>query len=185
MRSALRPPPLLALLVLLGGCAAQGPFPSLAPRAVERELAGGNQPLPPCLPGAGPTAPVASPAPPVPIERDPALRARIEQLMATAREGDAAFDSAMRDAEPLVSAAGAPGSESWISAQIAVSAAESARTPTTTALADLSALSLRQTAEPANPEDERAVETAVGEAQALADRQTARLEALKRTLSDL
>ena len=187
MRSALRPLPLplLAFSVLIAGCAAQGPFPSLAPRAVERDMAGGHQPLPPCLAGAGPAAPIASPEAPVPAPRDPAVGARIEPLLAAARDGDAAFVEAVDAAEPLVAAAGASGSESWISAQLAVSAAESARTPTTTALADLTALSLAQTAQGANPEDERAVEAAVAQVQALADRQTARLDALKRGLSAL
>ena len=131
---------------------------------------------------------MAEPAPtppPVPATADPALMARIAQLRAAAREGDRAFDDAMTEASEAVSGAGEAGSESWIAAQIAVSEAEMARTPTSTAIAELTALALEETAEPANPIDQRAIEAASEEIRTLAERQTESLETLKASLNDL
>lgn len=184
MRASVRPLSLIASTALIAGCATQGPFPSLAPRAVERALSGGDAPLPPCLDGAEAVEPAAA-SPPVPTVADSALMARIDQLLAAARDGDGAFGKAIAAANEAASGAGDPGSESWIAAHIALSEAEMARTPTVTALAELTALALEETAEPANPLDQRAVERATEEVRSLADRQTERLEGLKASLSDL
>lgn len=174
----------IAAAALVAGCAAQGPFPSLAPRAVERELSGA--PLPPCIEGAEAAEAAATSAPvPAPTVADPALVARIDQLLAAARQGDSAFGEALAAADTAASRAGDSGSESWIAAQIALSEAEMARTPTATALAELTALALEERAGPANPLDRQAIERATEEVRSLADRQTERLEALKASLSDL
>ena len=178
-----RLPLLAAIAALAAGCAAQGPFPSLAPRAVEYEFSG--EPLPPCLAGADPTR--AAPAPPAAVElaRDAALPARIARLKAQAAEGDRAFEAALDAAGAAVAAAGAAGSDGWIEAHLAISRAETARAPTTDALADLTALALEESLRPAHPLDRQAAEAAVAEMRALADSQAARIEALKASLSDL
>jgi hypothetical protein len=187
MISVLRSLPLIAASVLVAGCAAQGPFPSLAPRAVERDLAGEDEPLPPCIPGAEAEAEetAATPMAPAQTEADPVLLARIEQLKSEAREGDSAFEQALPKAAAAVEGAGAAGTEAWVAAQVAVSEAEVARTPTATALAELNALALEEATEPANPLDQRAIEEATAEVRTLADRQSSRLDELKASLSDL
>ena len=94
-----------------------------------------------------------SPAPPkqidprVPVERPvndrpttPALAARLAELVAQARAGQAAFEPAAAAAEQLAASAGAPQSEGWTLAQEALSAAISAREPTARALGDIDAL---------------------------------------------
>ena len=184
MRVFARLLPTIAAAALVAGCAAQGPFPSLAPRAVEQELSGA--PLPPCIEGgqAAEPAPATEPVP-APTVADPALVARIDQLLAAARQGDSAFIEAIAAADRAIAKAGDAGSETWIAAQIAVSEAEMARTPTATALAELTALALEETAERDNPLDQQAVDQATEEVRSLADRQTGRLEALKASLSDL
>ena len=184
MGPLLRLLPALAMLSLLGACAAQGSFPSLAPRAVERDLAGSNQPVPPCLADAETAEP--APAPPsAPAAADPVLMSRLDQLRTSARAGDQAFETTMAKAGTAVAGAGDAGSESWIAAQVAVSEAEMARTPTVTALAELTSLALEETTQPANPLDQQAIEAAAAETQALAERQAERLEGLKASLSDL
>lgn len=184
MRAVIRPLPLTAISALVGGCTAQGSFPSLAPRAVERDFAGTDQPVPPCLSGAEAREPVPE-ATPTPTGVDPVLAARIEQIRTAAREGDRAFEEAMAEASAAVSTAGAPGTDSWIAAQVAVSEAEMARTPTATAVAELTNLALEESNQPPNPLDQQAIEDAAAEAQGLANRQAERLEVLKASLSEL
>lgn len=153
---------------LLLSCAAKGPFPSLAPRAVEAELAG-----------------EAEPAPPAPPPSDPSVATRIAALTAEARKGDAAFEPALAAARDAVAKAGAAQSEGWVEAERALSRAEAARAGTTTALADLAALSLAEAGRAANPADREAIEAAIAEVQAITDRQTERLDGLKASLSAL
>ena len=167
-------PFLLLAAPLAAGCASQVGFPSLAERPIERALAG--RPTPPCLAGADPaqlpprTVPVAAPS-------DPALPARLEQLLAGARSGASAFTAARTATERAVAAAGAPGSDSWAAAQTSLSRLEAARTPTTRALSELDALLLAR-ADSANADDLSAIGVAVSAAQALADEQTQTLSAL-------
>ncbi len=71
---------------------------------------------------------------------DAGLAAHLAALVDQAQSGDAAFNDAAAIAERLASAAGAPQSESWIAAQQALSAAQSARGPTTRALGDIDGL---------------------------------------------
>ena len=118
--------PLLLSPALLAACAPSGSFPSLAPRAAERAVA----------PPPGDQA-AADPAPPA---VDPALTARLDQLVATARQGQQAFGAALVSAEGAIARAGAPRSESWIEAQLALSRLEAARSPSVTAQGDLDAL---------------------------------------------
>ena len=109
----------LALSLLAGGCMAEGPFPSLAQRDVERQPLGEPVRVMPLVPD------------------DPALRGRIGELVAQARQGDQAFEAAFGPAEAAARSAGQVRSDSWVAAQEEVSRAEAARTGTTRARADL------------------------------------------------
>jgi hypothetical protein len=157
--------PLLAF-PLTGCTAAQGPFPSLAPRPIERELAQ-ERPV--------------QPAPEVPD--DAALAQRIAALTGEARQGDAAFQTALAEAQRAAGGAGAAGSEGWIAAQMGITRAEAARAPTVRALADLDRLGIEKARQPTSMRDREALTAAVAEVQAMADRQHQRLDALRTSLS--
>ena len=114
----------VALILLASACARPASLaPSLTPRAAEA--------IDPRVPI--PSEPVVGPV-------DPALRARLDALVAAAGSGQQAFEPTIRTAEQLAAAAGPSGSESWIAAQQALSVAVSAREGTARALADVDAL---------------------------------------------
>ncbi|HEU0135480.1 MAG TPA: hypothetical protein VFR28_11715, partial [Allosphingosinicella sp.] len=122
---------LLAMLMPVAaaaGCAAPGPYPSLAPRPAEKAYAED-----------------AEERKPTPQPDDPALASEIDGLLAAARAGGAEFDSAFPAAQSAAVRSGAAGSDSWIEAQQALSRLESARARTTAALADLDRLSVERT----------------------------------------
>lgn len=115
---------LVALTILgpLSACSTTpgGPYPSLAPRPQE----------------------AIDPRVPIPNEvridpADPNLKAHLAALVDQAESGEQAFRTAVARAEQLASAAGARQTESWVSAQQALSVAQEARGPTTHALADI------------------------------------------------
>ena len=174
--------PILAAPALLGACAAQGDFPSLAPRAVERQQSGA--PIPPCLEdgkGAQP-APVAAPAP-APAD-DPALAARIADLIARARRGQTEFARILPQARASARRAGAAGSESWIAAQQDVSRLQAARAATVDAVAELDALSVARSLDAATGfADRDRVVAAAEEVRALAAAQQADLDSIAGGLS--
>ena len=119
-------PFLPALLVPLAAAACSTPRtnpPSLAPRASE---------------AIDPRLPVERPL--VVAAVTPGLRGRLAELVAQARSGDAAFETALGAAQRAAAAAGPARSESWIAAQMALSALEAARAPTARALSDVDAL---------------------------------------------
>lgn len=155
-----------AALLLAGGCAPEGEFPSLALRPIEAE-----DPL---------EEPVRTP--PV-VDADPALRARAAELLTEARRGDAQFDTAYRPAAAAARRAGAPGSETWIEAEQALSRAEAARAPTTSALAELDRLATERAALPTNEQDFAAIVAALDEAGRLALGQQQRYDALRAAVS--
>ena len=114
----------MLMLGALGACAApKGSYPSLEPRAAEA--------IDPRVPL--PSEVIVGPA-------DANLSAHLAALIDQAQAGDSAFQSAATNAERLAGAAGAMQSESWISAQQALSVAQAARGPTTRALGDIDAL---------------------------------------------
>ena len=164
MRAA--PPLALLLAALCTACAAPGPYPSLEPREVERRYADGDpEPVP------------------TPVADDAAIAVRIAGLVAQARAGDAAFEEALAVASPLVARAGAPGSDSWVAAQQAVSRAERARAPTVQALADLDAYAIAQAAAKAlSQSDLERLSSATAALQAMADRQQDALARLQASL---
>ena len=167
--------------ILVSGCAGQGEFPSLAPRAVERELSGAA--VPPCA--TDPQQPaLAAPPPPAPLPDDPRLRARITELAARARSGEREFNAALPAARAKVAQAGQAGSDPWIDAQIAVSRLEAARSATSTALAELDALATARAQDPnTNAADRERVVEAAEDVRRLAADQRSALEDLQRRLS--
>ena len=156
------------LALLLSGCAVpQSGEPSLAPRAAEA--------IDPRVPI--PSEVVAGPA-------DPALAARIAELLAEVRAGDAAFQSAALEAERLAATAGPAQSESWIEAQQSLSALVAARTPVATAIADLDGLAATRLAASGGiqPGDLAAIQAATREAAAVGEREAAAIDRLQARL---
>ena len=156
-----------ACVALAAGCAAPGPYPSLAPRPAEALYASGDPER------------VPEPAP----DR-PAIAPRLAALIAAARAGDAAFAEAVAAARPIVSRAGGAGSDSWVAAQQAVSRAQTGRSATLQALADLDAFAIAQAAEgPLSTSDSAQLQTATSSLQALADGQQRQLAEFEQRLS--
>jgi hypothetical protein len=113
-----------AIAGALAGCSTpQGTSPSLAPRAAE---------------AIDPRVPVNNPVRSGPV--DAGLATHLAALLDQVQSGNAAFSDAAAAAERAASAAGPAQSESWISAQQALSAAQSARGPITRALGDIDGL---------------------------------------------
>jgi hypothetical protein len=111
-----------AIVLLLTGCAAQGEFPSLAPRPIELGTGQASTPV------------AATPS----LPSDPRLLARVNEAVTLATTGMAAFDAALSSARSAANASdGNRGSERWIAAQMALSQLERMRSPAATAMADL------------------------------------------------
>ena len=163
MRRAL----LLSIPALAACSSAGGPYPSLQPRAAE---------------AIDPRVPVERPINDRPVK--PALAAQLAQLVSDARAGDAAFDPAASQAERLANGAGAPQTESWIAAEVALSAAIAARKPTATALGDIDALGAMalKTQGGIAPNDLAAIQRAAAEVANLDQRQAERISAIQRQL---
>jgi hypothetical protein len=157
---------ILAPLVFAAGCAAPGPYPSLAPRPAEKAYADD-----------------AEERKPVPQPDDPALAGEIDRLLAEAKAGAAIFDSAFPAAQRTAGAAGAAGSDAWIEAQQALSRLETARARTTAAQADLDRLAVERTGAGTLGEgDAERLRSATAEIQTLADAQADRLQRLGQSL---
>ena len=156
-RAAMRRPLFLTIFVLSGCSSADGPYPSLQPRAAE---------------AIDPRVAVVRPMNDRPVR--PALAAQLAVLVEQARAGEAAFGPAVDNAEQLASAAGAPQSESWIAA----------RRPTVVALSDIDALGATalQTQGGIAPNDLKAIQNASAEVATIARGQTDRLDALQKRL---
>ncbi len=153
-------------LLLAAGCAAPGPYPSLAPRPAEKAYAED-----------------AEERKPTPQPDDPALAGEIDRLLAEAKAGSADFDAALPAAETAAKASGAAGSDSWMEAQQALSRLEAARARTTAALADLDRLAVERTsAGTLGAADAQRLRAATSEIQALADAQAERLRRLGESL---
>jgi hypothetical protein len=160
-------PVLLALAV--SACSTPGgPYPSLQPRAAET---------------IDPRLPVERPMNARPVNA--ALAARLSDLVAQARSGDADFQPLAARAEQLAAAAAAPQSESWIAAEEALSAAVGARAPTTRALGDIDAIGgdKLQAQSGLAPSDLAAIEAAGAEVGAIDRAQAARVKAIQDRLA--
>ena len=154
-------PSIVAASLVLSGCMAEGPFPSLAQRDVERQ-------------------PLGEPVRPIPIVADDAaLRITLSELTRIAREADADFSTAAALAASAARSAGGPGSDSWVVAQEQLSRAEAARAGTTRALGDLDRLALDRSNLPTSPTDQAALAAARSDVERLAADQQGRLDRLK------
>lgn len=159
---------LSALILSLTGCAEAGIYPSLNPRPIEAKAEG-------LL--AEPAAPEVTLAP-----ATAETRSKIDAALRLAQGGVAAFDAALPRARSAAQAAGASGSESWINAQMAVSALEQHRGPVKSALADLEEV-LRTTLSGPPGEDLARVQEAIRTVEAIDARQGAAMDALLRSIS--
>ena len=125
-----------------------------------------------------------APVPPPVIPADAALTEKIAALIAEVRAGDAAFAKADTDSGRMVAGLrAAEGSEAWIVAQEALSALQSARQQSATALGEIDSLAVARAADAAeNPTLGGLAElaSAQADAEAVVARQTARIEALTR-----
>jgi hypothetical protein len=157
---------LLAAACLVGGCAAQGDFPSLARRPAENDLS------------------IEEPVrPAVEVATDAALSSRVAELRAEAAAGDRAFESALTPATLAVARAGGRETESWTAAQQALSRLEAAREATMRALGDLDALALSRAGMPTNSGDFAGLNASLSAVQAMAAGQQERLDGLRARLS--
>ncbi len=112
---------LVCAALMLGGCANQGDFPTLAPRAIEQR-----------------PAEAATPAvPPVAAVSNPATLARVQAAVAKAQAGVPAFNEALATARTAAGRAGGYASDGWVTAQVAIARLERTREPTQVALIDL------------------------------------------------
>lgn len=119
----------VTLALSLTACAAARDYPSLERRSAER-MTGSARPV-------APEAPL--PPPPAPSTT---LTGRLAQLVTQARAADQRFSAKRANANRLVAAAsgGAPGSEAWSVATVALSDLESSRSDAMIALAELDRL---------------------------------------------
>lgn len=158
-RPLFHPYPALAA-VLLGGCAATGSYPSLAPRAIE-----------------APRAPevVAPPA----IRSDPQISARLAALLTATQAAQNDFTSALAKAQAAADGAGhSASSDRWIAAQTALSLAERAHAPLETALAALDDEQRSALARAISPADQDAITAARAKVESIAEQQRSALQAL-------
>lgn len=121
-----RLPVSLIPVLLLGACAsAQGEYPSLARRPIER-VTGTLQP---------------PPAPP-PAAVEPAVARQLDSLLARVRAADAKFQAREARVRQVISAANgaAKASEAWSRAMIALAELDAARSEGMVALADIDAI---------------------------------------------
>lgn len=161
------PPASFLVLLLTGACTPiEGDYPTLLPRPIER---------------VGIDEPVI--AVPMPVVADPALDATIATLAARSVASEAEFQSGLATARRSASVAGAAGTESWVIAQLAVSAIDTARGASVVTLADLEAISISR-AGAGNP-PYPALERARTEAEARVMAQTGAIDTIKVALPGL
>lgn len=152
------------LAMCLAGCVSQGPFPSLALRPAEQED-WSEEPVH---------------APPV-VADDTALRGRIAALLTQAHEGERAFDADLPAAERATAHVGAQGSDGWIEAQQAISRLQASRGRTDEAASELHQLRLARSGQPSSAADLAALDAAIQEVDALAERQQRRMDRITRS----
>jgi len=155
---------LIMLPLAMAGCAGLDNIPSLAPRPMEKMDLGSP----------------AAPPPVVAVPASGALNARIGELMANVRAGDAAFMTEERTNSRTIAAGlrASEGSEAWIAGETARSALEAARQKSADALAALDQLLVEASTEGGAGLAE--IGAAKEQADAIVSRQTARLDELSR-----
>jgi len=156
-----RVPILSCAALLLAGCVSQGPFPSLAPRPDERLS-------------------IDEPVREAPqLADDSGLRVQINELLAAARSGNAAFERDADAAARTAGRSGPEGSDSWLAAQVAFSRVEAARSRATDAAQELHQLALARSQQPTSPADLAALQAAIEEADAIVAAQQARINRIR------
>lgn len=160
--------PALALSLLLAGCASVTDAPSLARRPAE---------------AVDPRLPIVDRSAALPA--DPALAAALRRIADPAFAQGRTVDAAIARAEALAGSAGVPGSESWISAQQALSAAVAAQAPVTRAIGDFDAAVTERIRSGSRlvPQDLAAVRAIASELAALDRRQRAAIASVQRQLA--
>jgi hypothetical protein len=153
----------------VSACTAPANPPSLLPRAIETRSDRAPSESSPIM-----SSPIS-----------PALASKLAALVTEARLGDADFASADRSsATALAAGRNAPtGSESWIAAEIAISALQVARQRSAGALADVDTLAVNQgelASRDATTSGLLEIQSAQAEIEAIVARQTARLNSLGR-----
>lgn len=149
----------LTLVACLAGCVSRGPFPSLALRPAEQE--------------DWTEEPVhAAPA----VADDAAVRTRIAALLAEAREGARAFEADLTASERATAHPGPEGSDSWIEAQQAISRLQASRGKTDDAATELHRLRLARSGQPTSAADLAALDAAIQEVGAIAERQQRQMD---------
>ena len=145
----------------LGACTSTAPRTDrLAPRAAE---------------SIDPRTPIPSVEPGGPA--DPALVARLEAIKAPALASLGQFDQLAMMARSAAAGAGPRQSESWITAQVAVSALIAAGAPVTKALGEIDALGGERIGRLTAP-DRKAIEAAAADLTAIEQRQAATISQL-------
>jgi hypothetical protein len=157
--------PILAVVLTacLAGCAARGTYPSLALRPAEQED-WTEEPVH--------AAPV--------VANDEALRTRIAALTVEARAGGRAFDADLPAAERATAHVGPAESDSWVEAQQAISRLQDSRGRTDEAAAELHQIRLARAGQPTSVADLAALDAAIEEVHALAERQQQWLDRINR-----
>lgn len=160
---------LLLAVPLAAGCSTTtSPEPSLAPRAAE---------------AIDPRVPIPDEAPVGTL--DPALAGRLSALVAEVRSGMPAFEAREGEASRLAAAAGAPASESWIAAELALSRLVEQYGVTTRAAADIDALAAQRLENQRwmVPADREAIAAAAAEVAEISNRQAAAIDRIKGQLA--
>lgn len=154
--------------VLTSGCAKVGDFPSLAKRPFETNAATGT---------LAPITKLENIQPE--IASDPALTAKLAVISSRARNSALPFATNYAIAQRSVSAASSasPGSEAWVTAQLAISRLEPLRSPAQSALVSMDEESKR-TERGVSTSDRALIAATRAEALAIADAQTAQVQAL-------
>lgn len=160
----------IAALATLAACSVPktGPEPSLAPRPAE---------------AIDPRVPIPGD---IPIgQADPALVSRLNELVSQVRAGAPAFDARLEEASRLATGAGPVASESWVTAQSAVSLLVEQYGVTTRAAADIDALASErlQRQKWIAPADQAAIAAAQTEVQSISSRQADAIDRVKDQLA--
>lgn len=153
---------MLAAVAVLSACVAEDGFPSLAPRPGERDLST-EEPE----------------RQRVQVADDAALRGRIADLREEAAEGQRAFAAEFPAAAAAVAAAAARETDSWVSAQQALSRLEAARTPISRTMAELDRLAIDRAGEPTSDADFALIREAIADVARIAAGQQERMDALR------
>jgi hypothetical protein len=157
-------------VALLAACSTpqSGHEPSLAPRPAE---------------AIDPRVPIPDQVAAAPV--DPALVAKLQQLVGDARAGIPEFDARQASAEQAAAAAGPMASESWVAAQQQLSLLIEQYGVTTRAAADIDELASTplQTQRWIRPADQQAITAAAAEVSTISDRQAAAIDRIKNQLA--